>query len=156
MATGEYEEVQGVSSSLKSLIRAMIEPNPSLRIDIEDIHSHVWVRSQNYTFHTSSPMQWNNERLQQLEGMFALSREELKSRITKAFGPERVYYFLSDKKKSTGPLHLSFAFFSLRAAQTEANRKFPDANWTSPVTAETSSQLLVIKSQNGIYSLCLE
>jgi serine/threonine protein kinase len=54
MATGNYEEVIGVSSSLKSLLKAMIEPNPSLRINAVDISSHIWVKSYNYNFYGSS------------------------------------------------------------------------------------------------------
>lgn len=37
MATNEYEEVREISSPLKSLIRAMIEVKPSLRIGLQEI-----------------------------------------------------------------------------------------------------------------------
>lgn len=66
MAVGEYDEIEGVSSSLKSLLKAMIEPNPALRIDIEDICSHIWVRSFNYEFHPTTNMQWNYQHLNKL------------------------------------------------------------------------------------------
>jgi len=35
MANNEYEEIPNISSSLKSLIRAMIEVKPSLRISLQ-------------------------------------------------------------------------------------------------------------------------
>lgn len=50
MANGGYDEVYGVSSSLRSLLKAMIEPNPILRINATEISSHIWVKSYKYNF----------------------------------------------------------------------------------------------------------
>jgi len=50
MATEQYDEVNGVSSSLRSLLKAMIEPNPTLRISAVEISEHVWVKSYKYNF----------------------------------------------------------------------------------------------------------
>lgn len=50
MATGNYDEVNGVSSSLRSLLKAMVEPNPTLRINAIEISQHIWVKSYKYNF----------------------------------------------------------------------------------------------------------
>lgn len=64
----------------------MIEPNPALRIDIEDICSHIWVRSFNYEFHPTTNMQWNYQHLDKLAKEFQTTKEDLQFKILKQFG----------------------------------------------------------------------
>lgn len=51
MESSQYEEIPDVSSSLRSLVRAMIEVRPECRIGLQEIAEHVWVKSQGYEFY---------------------------------------------------------------------------------------------------------
>ena len=50
MQNNKYEDVSNISNSLTGLLRGMIEVNPSLRLTLDEIKDHIWIKSAKYNF----------------------------------------------------------------------------------------------------------
>lgn len=118
----EYEAIQNISTSLAHLLQGMIESNPTLRLSLQEISQHVWVKSYIKSYHLNQESEGNK-----LNDTLLDQNRKISHQIKQIESPCEIHH---------GAVHLAFLFHGLQPLKEYVQQHYAEVIWINQYEAK--------------------